>query len=145
MLAIGNPQPYVASNSQQELIHQQVLTLVHHLEVLHSCLMEGQQAQPEASCKWTERDVDLMVHYLHEHRSEQGDGTFKKPTLNACALHVNDKGDHQGKPKDVESVKGKFRSVHFSFSCTDLVLILSIDKRNPFGDQEMDTQVRSPL
>ena len=104
---------------QRGLIHQQLLKLIHCLKTLQSDLMEGltgRQAQNEGSgqCKWTDRNVGLLMHYLKEHSTEWGKGGFKKHTLNSAAEYVNAHGDRQGKLKDLESVRGKFKSV----SCT---------------------------
>ncbi|KAN0081516.1 hypothetical protein V8E55_009140 [Tylopilus felleus] len=49
--------------------------------------------------------------YLNEHRSEQAEGAFRKPTLHGCAQYVNTNGDHQGKAKDVQAVRGKFKAM----------------------------------
>ena len=76
--------------------------------------MEGitQETRSEGLCKWTNRDVDLMMIYLNEHQSEWAEGAFRTPTLHGCAQYINTKGDHQGKAKDVEAVRGKFKAVH---------------------------------
>ncbi|KAN0073706.1 hypothetical protein V8E55_011960 [Tylopilus felleus] len=75
--------------------------------------LTGRQAQNEGSsqCKWTDRDVGLLMHYLKEHSTERGEGGFKKHTLNSAAEYVNAHGDRQGKLKDLESVRGKFKSL----------------------------------
>ena len=115
MVASIQPQTLITSHSQQRgLIRQHLLTLIRYLDTLQSHLMEGitQEACSEGSCKWTNRDVDLMMTYLNEHRSERAEGAFRKPTLHGCAQYVNTKGDHQGKAKDVQAVRGKFKAVH---------------------------------
>lgn len=119
------PKPNLSSyySRRQELIRYQVTTLVGHLESLQSHLMSIQAAaaappptpsqapQGGGNCKLTDRDVGLMVDYLHEHRAERGEGTFKQAALRGCAHYVNEQGDCQGKPKDAASVKTKFKTV----------------------------------
>ncbi|KAN0094782.1 hypothetical protein V8E55_003069 [Tylopilus felleus] len=42
---------------------------------------------------------------------QRGEGGFKKHTLNSAAEYFNAHGDHQGKLKVLESVRGKFKSL----------------------------------
>ncbi|KAG6375300.1 hypothetical protein JVT61DRAFT_3525 [Boletus reticuloceps] len=57
--------------------------------------------------KWTDVETNAMLHYLHDHLGERGDGNFKTSTFSAAAQHI--KHHHSsGKEKDAKSVKYKF-------------------------------------
>lgn len=149
---------------RRDFIRQQVIAVVDCLESIHSDLMQNQEAlavpAPQATsegpgnCRWTDRDLDLMMNFLYERRAERGEGTFKQPTLRACALHVNENGDRQGRPKDGTSVKGKFKSVRSIISlliwCFPLTVGppapgLFLDERIACRHPCMGQQIRSPL
>ncbi|KAI6019118.1 hypothetical protein EDC04DRAFT_2901939 [Pisolithus marmoratus] len=45
---------------------------------------------PSPKAIWNDREVNSLIHYLHEHRTEAGDnGNFKSSIYNAAAQHIS--------------------------------------------------------
>ena len=64
--------------------------------------------------QWSDQETTQLIQYLHQHRSEGGDGgAFKGPTLNAAALHLASlrTPDASGDPKTAKQVKNKWDGV----------------------------------
>ena len=72
-------------------------------------------------------EMTQLIQYLHEHRSEGGDGgSFKSPTLNAVAWHLTALHtlDASGDTKTAKQVKNKWDSVSTPNNSNLLLLIL---------------------
>lgn len=67
-------------------------------------------SQPQDKAHWNEKEVEELVNYLHDHRSEGEEGSFKDVTFNGVVSHI---APHltQGPPKDKKKCKTKWASV----------------------------------
>ena len=68
----------------------------------------------ERKAHWSDQEMTQLIQYLHEHRSEGGDGgNFKNLTLNAAAWHLASlcTPDASGDPKTAKQVKNKLDGV----------------------------------
>ena len=66
----------------------QLINLVQILsQVSRIMAEEGWSVIPRA--RWADHKIDVLVQYLHEHRSEAAPGgKFKDVTFNAAAVHI---------------------------------------------------------
>ncbi|KAI6040130.1 hypothetical protein EDC04DRAFT_2602663 [Pisolithus marmoratus] len=80
--------------------------------------MAMKSSQPRAS--WRPEEVATLIHFLHEHRSEVGDGgNFKKSTYVAAAAHINKTHPTAGQLKTQDAMKNKWSSYIESYrGCT---------------------------
>ena len=68
----------------------------------------------ERKVHWSDQEMTHLIQYLHEHRSEGGDGgAFKIPKLNAAVQHFASlhTPDASGDPKTAKQVKNKWDGV----------------------------------
>lgn len=99
---------------QRADIHRQLI--INHIRTTVSLLGRSiqemaQEAQSAGKAKWSEAEVDALVDYLHEHRSERADGgNFKDVTYSAAATMLQPLLV-SGRPKDTKSVKYKWSAV----------------------------------
>ena len=78
---------------------------------------------------WNEKEVDSLIDYLFEHRSEVGDtGGFKGATFNAAAAHIAPHLTH-GPAKTGKMCKTKWGSVRFMTCPTILDNLLLFSSR----------------
>ncbi|KAI5991978.1 hypothetical protein EDC04DRAFT_2613770 [Pisolithus marmoratus] len=71
--------------------------------------MAMKSSQPRES--WRPEEVETLIHFLHEHQSEVGDGgNFKKSTYAAAAAHINKTHLTAGQLKTQDAVKNKWSS-----------------------------------
>jgi hypothetical protein len=89
----------------------------------------------ERKAHWDDQETIQLIQYLHEHRSEGGDGGgFKSPTLNAAARHLASlrTPGASGDPKTAKQVKTKWDGVSTPNNSGLLLLILVLQLKAIF-------------
>lgn len=72
-------------------------------------------AAEDAHADWSQKDEEILIAFLLEHKASAGDGgSFKKPTWTAAAAHMA-QFHTKGGPKTWESCKGKWDRVRQFF------------------------------
>ena len=77
-------------------------------------------SQPSKRASWSDEETDAFLTYLHEHRSEAGDGGFKPSVFNGAASHIAPLLAKDGVVKDPTRCKTKWNSVHDFITNEDL-------------------------
>lgn len=86
------------------------------------------QMPPAAT--WTHAEVVALVDFLHEHRSEAGDGgNFKKPTFQRLVQHLV-AFCNNGHAKDVKSCQNKWSSVRYPLFSSYVFAEYSLASKN---------------
>ena len=112
-----------ADNRRRQL-HRQLLSLLPQLQIISHTMAKTAAATTEnptpTHARWTREEVDALVDYLHQHRSERTEGGgFKDSTFSGAVQHLQ--GFYSGgKSKDIKSIKYKWGTI------CDLILGKSI-------------------
>jgi len=101
------------ADAHRQHIRQQLQCLVTILQSISTTVGQEMEATSNnqkglVQAVWTTIETDKLLDYLHEHRSQWGDGgNFKDSTYNAAALALQP-FLKSGRPKDVKSIKYKW-------------------------------------
>jgi len=98
------------ADAYRQHIHRHLLCLLDTLHTASTVMaQETQSTQPRV--KWETIEVDQLVDFLYDHRSEGGDGgNFKEATLSAAVVHLRPYYV-SGRAKDLKSVRNRWSLV----------------------------------
>jgi hypothetical protein len=123
ILLIGYPMtseradPYLCQvDTQCRQLQQKLLSLIPQLQIISHTMAKAtatteNPATTPGHARWSPEEVNTLINYLHQHRTERTDGgSFKDSTFGGAAQHLQ-VYYLGGKRKDIKSVKYKWGTV----------------------------------